>query len=550
MSHSTSSKASTALLLGLVSLSMLAVSCTAYNLSCPGDYVGATKILGTNPTTMPTSGPASQPATAPALADHLVPPTGPIKLDVATAILLALSYNKDLIVEKFNPPIRRTAEQAALAEFDPTISGTLGLGKTKTDKSNLGILPISVSNTGNLFLGLSEFLPTGTQIDLGGTSNTSEGTGSDRTSSTRFGLGVTQSLLRGFGTDVNLATLRQTCIDTRISLYELRGVAQSIVAQTEQAYWDYTLAQRQIEIVTDSLDLAKQQLYETDERIRVGRLAPTERAAAEAEVAVRNQELIAAKAALDKAYLVLMKLISPPGADTFEREIVILQQPSSAEIPIAPLKQALQLARQLRPELNQARLQINRNELEIVKTANGLLPKLDLFATLGKTGFARTIGGTFGDFSNHGFDAGIGVNGEFQLTNRSARATYTRSILTRDQALEALANLDQTVEVDVRNAYVEVDRARQQVVAAAATERLQEVNLQSEQEKFRLNKSTSLQVAQVQRDLLNSQIIQVQAVASYLKAIVELYRLDGTLLQQRGITAPGTQPVQLTPLQK
>lgn len=49
------------------------------------------------------------------------------------------------------------------------------------------------------------------------------------------------------------------------------------------------------------------------------------------------------------------------------------------------------------------------------------------------------------------------------------------------------------------------------------------------------------------RDLLASQISEVQAVAAYLKAVVELYRLDGSLLQRRGITAPGENPVRLAP---
>ena len=39
--------------------------------------------------------------------------------------------------------------------------------------------------------------------------------------------------------------------------------------------------------------------------------------------------------------------------------------------------------------------------------------------------------------------------------------------------------------------------------------------------------------------------IVVQAVANYLKALVDLYRLEGSLLARRGISAPGTQPVTL-----
>jgi outer membrane protein len=34
-------------------------------------------------------------------------------------------------------------------------------------------------------------------------------------------------------------------------------------------------------------------------------------------------------------------------------------------------------------------------------------------------------------------------------------------------------------------------------------------------------------------------------VANYFKALVALYRLEGSLLERRGITAPGREPVDL-----
>ncbi len=45
----------------------------------------------------------------------------------------------------------------------------------------------------------------------------------------------------------------------------------------------------------------------------------------------------------------------------------------------------------MRPDLNQARLLIRRGELDVVRTRNGLLPRLDAFITYGKTGYARTF---------------------------------------------------------------------------------------------------------------------------------------------------------------
>ena len=101
----------------------------------------------------------------------------------------------------------------------------------------------------------------------------------------------------------------------------------------------------------------------------------------------------------------------------------------------------------------------------------------------------------------------------------------------------------QLAQVDVRGAYIEVRRTREQIDATAASRKLQEEKLRSEQQKLRVGRSTTLQVAQVQRDLLSAQIAEVQAVVAYLNALVELYRQDGSLLSRLGIAAPGRDTV-------
>jgi outer membrane protein TolC len=101
------------------------------------------------------------------------------------------------------------------------------------------------------------------------------------------------------------------------------------------------------------------------------------------------------------------------------------------------------------------------------------------------------------------------------------------------------------IEVDVRNAYLEIIRAQEQVTATAASRKLQEEKLRIETEKFRVGKSTSLLVTQAQRDFLASQISEIQAVINNAKAFVELYRLDGSLLERRGIASPGRETVKL-----
>jgi outer membrane protein len=203
------------------------------------------------------------------------------------------------------------------------------------------------------------------------------------------------------------------------------------------------------------------------------------------------------------------------------------------------------LALQMRPDLNQARLLWQRGDLEVVKTRNGLLPKLDLFVTLGGTGYAKSFGKSIAGADDTGYNALAGLNFEFPVRNQAAQSRHLRAVLTRQQAKEAIGNLSQLIEVDVRTAYLEIVRAQEQVVATAATRKLQQEKLDAETEKFRLGKSTSLLVSQAQQDLVSSQIGEVQAVVNYRKALVEIYLQEGSLLERRGIVGPGPEPVKL-----
>jgi outer membrane protein TolC len=99
------------------------------------------------------------------------------------------------------------------------------------------------------------------------------------------------------------------------------------------------------------------------------------------------------------------------------------------------------------------------------------------------------------------------------------------------------------VELDIRNAYIEVNRSREQIAASAATRKFQEEKVRIETEKFRVGRSTNLLVSQTQRDLLVNRINEVNTIVNYLKALTSFYRLEGSLLERRGIVAPGRNPV-------
>jgi outer membrane protein TolC len=331
-----------------------------------------------------------------------------------------------------------------------------------------------------------------------------------------------------------------------MSEYELRGFTQALVAEVEQTYWDYALARRQVEIFEESLKVARQQLDDTRELIDVGRLAKSELPAVQAELAAQEQGLINARSDRDSVRLKLLRLLNPPGPDLWSRKLDLIYQPTLPDVKLEDVESYVKVSMRMRPILNETRLRVLSDDLELVKTKNGLLPLLDLFVTLGKSGYASSFGGSVRDLDGSSYDAFAGLKFQYPIFNREAKSLHQRALLRREQEDKALQNLSQLVEVDVRNAYIEVNRAKQQIAASRATRMFNEESLRVETEKLRVGKSTSLLVAQAQRDLLVSRIDEVQALVNYIKALINLYLQDGSLLDRRGVGAPGNEPVKLT----
>ncbi|MCX7006485.1 MAG: efflux RND transporter permease subunit, partial [Kiritimatiellaeota bacterium] len=426
-----------------------------------------------------------------------------LDLSLNDAVMMALEKNPAVAVERQITPITRTFEQEQRATFDPILG--YGAGRGKFDGTRMQSISTNLFNTtgrsAGVDLNLSTLLPLGTRLALDGSVSNQVVNSSDPFYTARLGVSAVQPLLRGAGTAATLASLRQARLDVQMSEYEFRGFTEAFVAQVEKACWDLELARQRLEIGHASLKLAEDQFNETVERIRIGSLAAVERAAAEAEVALRRQAVINAESALNANRLTMLRLLqSGRRMAAWDRTVAIRLPEAPPEEPGAVLAHVEQ-ALHMRPEVNQALLALQRNELDVVKTKNGLLPRLDFFVSLGRSSYADSFGGSLHSESGNGYDFAVGFSGDWPVGRRQSAAQLERATLTREQLRLALDNLRLLVQSDVRNAHVEVLRCMALREATAATRRLQAEKLRAESEKFSIGKSTALLVAQAQRDL-------------------------------------------------
>jgi len=463
--------------------------------------------------------------------------TDTLALGLQEAILMGLENNPTVTIERLNPQIMQTYAREQRAAFDPEMSATGQQSESATQR-RLGTRPTPIDLEDTRFdfsATISERLPTGTSIAISSTMTGSiSNLYTDQYTGT-VGLTVTQSLLQGFGFGANLARLRQARLDVEISRWELKGVAESVMAEIETGYWNLYLTGREIEIQQQSLELAQQQLSESLERVKVGKLPDLELAAVEAELAARRGALIDAQSRYEQARLRLLYLLNPRTENTWTQCPALRDQPFLPTDSLDTIEIHEQLGMKFRPDLAQARLVLKKGDLELRRTRNGWLPRLDLFVNLGRMTYASYFSAAYPDLQSPFYEATAGFNFAFPVPNREASAQLQRARFSREQQTLAVQNLEKLVQLDIRAALVEVMRSRQQIEATRVTRELQHKKLAAEVEKFRVGKSTNLLVLQAQRDFTTSLLSEAHSLVAYLNALVNLYLSEGTLLERRGV---------------
>jgi outer membrane protein len=472
-----------------------------------------------------------------AAAPDAAEPKEPLTLSLEDATLLALQNNREIKVQRFGPALAGLYEQIERGAFDAELYAGFAVVETvgsETARATGEKFDVESADR-DINIGLRRRFASGAEVaaEFAHTRSTSDRTPIQEEA--RIGLTVTQPLLRGLRPAVNLAAVRQAELGVRATRYELRGFAEALVADCETAYWRYVLAREKIGIFEESIQLARRQLDDVAQRIEVGALARNDDLAARTEVARREQALIAARGALEAERLRLIKAVYPDALARGDLGVTATTAPRRDAAAMTNLAEHVSIAERMRPDLNEARLRLEQNRLATVVTRSGVLPRLDLFVALGKTGFADSFKDAVGALDDDTYDVTAGVRFSHFLGGRVVNGRHAAAIAVRDQAAIAIANLADIVRLDVRLAINAAEQVRQQIQASAVTRGLQEKSLQAEQERFELGVSTAWQVAQAQRELLDGRIAEIEAIVDYRIALVKLYLAEGSLLERRGI---------------
>lgn len=456
----------------------------------------------------------------------------PSSLTLEEAVQLGLSENPAFRINRLDPDKRSEEVKFQESVFDPTLSTSATLDWDRRDRGADAVTTASDVRTrgDQLTMGYGQMNRDGSRGDWQFSLNGDRRDGRPTEQSVRLGYDFRKPLRRGGG-DVNLVPLRLARNALLRSREELDGLAQNLVWRISDAYWDCFLARERIRVYEESLKLSRESLRELQERVKVGKVAETELYLADAEVARRQEDLIDARARAADRRLVLLRLLGA-GTNDWEKDLALREKPPKTDRRIPGIADVTAMTLQRRPELSAARRGIEAGELELVRTANGLLPKMDFFIRLGKSGYADSFGSAVNEASTRSFDLTSGLTWSQEPDRRGARARQRLAELTLEEKHLALRNLESLLQLEVLQARNELERSLGLVKATASTQSHRDKVLETEQERYRVGSATSYDVAQAARDRLESRIASLEARISAARARLLLEHRQGILLDR------------------
>jgi HAE1 family hydrophobic/amphiphilic exporter-1 len=515
-----------------------------------------------------------------------VNPAKRLSLTLRDAMLMALENNRDIEVERLNVQMNEYDLRAAQGVYDPSLLASLYYDRRSIPATSI----FAAGKTDNV-VGTATFTQRtpwqGSSVtgvfDNNRATTTNPFNDLNPQYTTNLNFTFTQPIFRNRTTDFARRQIRIAKKRLDISDSQFRQRAIEIIAQVQRSYWDLIFARRDLEIKSESVDLANTQLEHNERLVEAGTLAKSDIISARVELERRKDEAEAAVDAIQRAENALKALITQPGAgEVWQSELVPVEQPQVNSNASMSLEDALGLAFRSRPEMEQYRLRGELNKIDADYLRNQTKPQVDFFVTYGTVGLAGSLNPTPNPFTSSNAAlygrvnqlsqlAGlplvstpptgsipdvlvgsygqsvynllkndfrswrVGLNINLPIRNRTAQANYGRSLAEGKQIAAQRQRTEQTIEVEVRDALQGVETAKRRVEAAKNSRVNAELQYQSEQRKFDAGQSTNFFVLDRQNALSSARGRELRALTDYTKAVAELERALSTTLSSNNV---------------
>lgn len=517
--------------------------------------------------------------------DRLLPDLGRVGVDMTDqkpltlreTIELALENNRDIEVARKSSTIAEWDLRGTGGIFQPRLSGQSYYERSVTP--NVSIFSSNQTTTQGTIVGnaaVQGFVPRYGTV-LTGSFNNSRITSDNSINvlspqyNSSLGFSLMQPLFRGRKFDTGRRTIEIAKRNIELTDTQFRQRSIEVVANVEKAYWDLVYSLRNLQVQRDGVRDAKSQLEHNRRLVDEGQLAPIDIVAAETQVANFEQAVYDALNIVNTTENALKNLISPNRNNAIWRQALTPVESVEKEIPKTTLTEAIDLAIGNRPELEINKVQKDINLLDQRLYRDQKKPQIDFTAGYTSAGIGGSQSPSFnpsfptacttdptspacaqqqanlalltgspfrGVFLNRYPVLRFGINFNIPLFgDKSASAALGRSKVEAERLDTQREQIEQGIQVEVRNALQSVRTAEGRLRAAAIARENTAKQYESEQRKLDEGQSDVYRVLERQTALAAAKSNELRARTELNKAIAELQRATGNSLKANDIEA-------------
>jgi outer membrane protein TolC len=353
---------------------------------------------------------------------------------------------------------------------------------------------------------------------------------------TTAGVNLIQPLLKNFWIDSTRAAILVTKKTIQYDEYGFYLAVMTNISATEQAYYELNYAFENVEVQSNAVVLAEQLVAENKRKVQAGVLTDLDVAQSLSQLASSQAALLAAQQLVSQDENNLKALITDKYRDLYNVRL----EPAERLLAVPEmfdLEGSWQTAMTKRPDLLQARVAVERLDVNRRFQKNQLFPELDLTGSYGRTGLSGNLGGAYGEipgnnYPNYSYGAILSV----PLGNQAARNNYKAAKASLEQAQAVYQAVEQSILIQIQNT---IEKAKSDFEQAKATRDAREFAsqaLDAEQRKLQVGTSTSFIVLQLQINLTTARSAEIRALANYNEDLAQLAQFEGTILEKHHLS--------------
>lgn len=479
-----------------------------------------------------------------------VNPPGEVRnLSLQDCIQMCLQSNLDLQIDRYNPLLALYTLRGAYGGYDPSLVLSGQHDHNESGPQLLGGFeyPGAVSDDNSFSSTLGWLTPFGSTFALHGnvtdTYGFSPGFNTNgaiinypiQNSAGSAYFTINQPLLKNLWIDSTRLAIRVARNRLKYSELTLRLQIMQTLTTLENAYYDLVYDAESVIVLEKAEELATRLAMENRKKLEVGAMAPLDLQSAEAQAATAHAAVLGARTTLAGQERTVKQMITDTARGWAAYRLLPTGKLSAAKQSFNE-QDSWNKGLTMRPDYLQARLDIEKQGIQLKYDKNQLLPELDVFGTYGYNGNGAVFSDVFYQIQQtqqrfYTYGGKITV----PLGNTIARNNYKSDKVTLEQLVLTLKKLEQTILVNIDNDIFAARSSYDQVQATRAAREYEEAALEAEQKKLENGKSTTYTVLQVQRDLTNARGNEIQALDTYDKSLAQLSLDEGTTLERLGI---------------